>query len=544
MKINKNLSKIFIKFRKHKFILLLITTSSTLMSSCIPFLIMDLINLITYEFNFSKIINLGVIIIILTIVNILLDFIKNFLWHKLRLKSVNHLREFLFQKMLYKPKSYFDKNNPGKILTLIMDDSSIVAQNIVIGMPMLIANIIHLITVSTVLFLLSKQLFYIVLIAVPLYVFFFNKLNVKIRKSAISEREHFSSVMSDVQEKINGIDTIKVFRKENFMSQNFSDKLNSHFKFVCKNLLYQTLGNGVSNGIISLLPVIILLCGSILIAKNNLTLGGLIAFHTYLSYLYEPLMNLSDFNIGIQRSVAVGENILNFLYNDNSIQDGIYDLKNFETLEFDNVSFSYNENDVVLKNLNFKINKGDKVAIKGGSGSGKSTLIKLLLRMYTPTEGTIYINGIDINNIKLSSLYDLFSIQVQNLFIFDGTIGENISLEKSFDSNKILQCMDISQLSKNYPFNDLQNTVNNNSISGGQKQRICLSRTFFKKFEILILDEPTSSLDSEIEIKLMDNLAHLIKNKTLLLTSHRPCLLELCNKEIDLESNKEVCSNC
>lgn len=535
MKIDKRLNKIFINFRNQKLFLIFITTASTIMSACIPFFIMNLIDIITYDLNLSKITKLGFIIICLTLLNIILDFVQSYFWNRLRLRSINHLRKVLFEKMLYKSKEYFDKNNPGKILALIMDDSSIVAQNVVIGMPMLVSNIVHLITVSVVLFILSKQLFFVVLIGAPLYVFVFNRLNANIRKTSKSEREHFSTIMSDAQEKINGIDTIKIFQKESFMYKNFSKKINLHLKFICKNSVYQTLGNGLTNTIISLIPVIILLYGSFLISNEVLTLGGLIAFHTYIAYLYEPLMNLSDYNIGIQRSLAVSENILNFLYEDEAIIDGSYDLTTFETLEFDNVSFSYNDKDLVLENLSFKINKGDKVAIKGGSGCGKSTLIKLLLKMYTPTKGHIYINGIDIQDIKRSSLYGIFSIQVQNLFVFDGTVSENISLDSKLDTKKVFESMNIAQLTKSHPFDNLENIINNNSISGGQKQRVCLARTFFKNFEILILDEPTASLDSEIESNLKIILESMVENKTLILTSHRPCLLELCNKEINLE---------
>lgn len=541
MKVDKKLSEIFIKFRKQKVFLAIIITITTLVSACIPFLIMDLIDTITYNLNYSKIFNLGILIIVITLINIILDFIQNYYWHKLRLESVNYLREFMFKKMLFKSKLYFDNNSPGKILALIMDDSSIVAQNIVIGIPMLASNIIHIITLSIVLFVLSKQLFLLLLIVIPVYTLIFNKLNSNIRKTSRIEREHFADVMSDAQEKINGIDTIKVFQKENFMYENFSEKINKHFKFVSKNLLYQSMGSGLTGAIISLTPIVILLYGSFLISKNNLTLGGLMAFYTYISYLYEPLTNLSDFNLGVQKSLAVGENILKFLEIEENHIDGKVKVKEFETLEFYNVSFSYSKKDIVFKNLSFKINKGDKVVIKGGSGCGKSTLLKLILRMYTPTEGTIYVNGEDIKNIELSSLYNLFSIQVQNLFVFDGSIKENISLDKSIDKKEIYKSMNLAQLSReSHPFDDIENIINNNSISGGQKQRVCLSRAFLKPFDILILDEPTSAIDSELEEKLKEELEILVNDKTLIITSHRPCLLELCNKEINLEIEDEI----
>ncbi|CEN87886.1 ABC transporter ATP-binding protein [Paraclostridium sordellii] len=544
MKIDKRLSNIFLKFKKQKVFLIIIIILTTLISAFIPFLVMDLIDTITYHLNFSKITKLGTLIIAITLIKIVLDFTQNYYWHKLRLNAVNHLREFMFEKMLYKSKEYFDKTSTGKILTMIMDDSSIVAQNIVIGMPMLASNIIHLLTVSVVLFILSKQLFLVLLILIPIYTIVFNKLNSKIRNISKIERVHFADIMNDAQEKIDGIDTIKVFQREEFMYKNFSEKIQNHFKFVSKNLFYESMGRGITDGIIALTPIVILLYGSFLIANEKLTLGGLMAFYTYISYLYEPLMNLSDFNLGRQKAISVGENILNFIDIECNEKDGAFKISEFEKLEFKNVCFSYKGESDIIKELSFTINKGDKVAIKGGSGSGKSTLLKLILRMYNPTYGNIYINNIDIRDIELSSLYKLFSIHVQNLFVFEGTIEENISLGKTINIEKIYKSMDLGQLNRTLnPFNNIKNNINNNLLSGGQKQRLCLSRAFLKPFDILILDEPSSSIDIDLEDNLKLDLKKLIEEKTLIITSHRPSLLELCNKEINLETENKAKNN-
>ena len=544
MKIDKRLSNIFLKFKKQKVFLIIIIILTTLISAFIPFLVMDLIDTITYHLNFSKITKLGTLIISITLIKIVLDFTQNYYWHKLRLNAVNHLREFMFEKMLYKSKEYFDKTSTGKILTMIMDDSSIVAQNIVIGMPMLASNIIHLLTVSVVLFILSKQLFLVLLILIPIYTIVFNKLNSKIRNISKIERVHFADIMNDAQEKIDGIDTIKVFQREEFMYKNFSEKIQNHFKFVSKNLFYESMGRGITDGIIALTPVVILLYGSFLIANEKLTLGGLMAFYTYISYLYEPLMNLSDFNLGRQKAISVGENILDFIDIECNEKDGVFKISEFEKLEFKNVCFSYKGENDIIKELSFTINKGDKIAIKGGSGSGKSTLLKLILRMYNPTYGNIYINNIDIRDIELSSLYKLFSIQVQNLFVFEGTIEENISLGKTINNEIIYKSMDLGQLNRTLnPFNNIKNNINNNLLSGGQKQRLCLSRAFLKPFDILILDEPSSSIDIDLEDNLKSDLKKLIEEKTLIITSHRPSLLELCNKEINLETENKAKNN-
>ncbi|WP_261291143.1 ATP-binding cassette domain-containing protein [Paraclostridium sordellii] len=146
--------------------------------------------------------------------------------------------------------------------------------------------------------------------------------------------------------------------------------------------------------------------------------------------------------------------------------------------------------------------------------------------------------------MELSSLYKLFSIQVQNLFVFEGTIEENISLGKAINIERIYKSMDLGQLNRSLnPFNNIKNNINNNLLSGGQKQRLCLSRAFLKPFDILILDEPSSSIDIDLEDNLKSDLKKLVEEKTLIITSHRPSLLELCNKEINLETENKAKDN-
>lgn len=526
----KKLNSIFKNFRKKQLLLCIVITTEICLSAYIPFLIKDLVDTITHNNNINSLLNITYSLLLLTIINVFIGNFNHYIWHKLRLQSVNFLRLKMFEATLKKPKYFFDSKSTGEI----MDDTSIVAQNIIIGPPMLFSNVLNFIIIVCVLFTLSKKLTFLILLILPVYMLGFHYFNKKIRKTSRSERENFGFVMKDAEEKLQGINTIKTFKINTFMTEIFEKKLKNHFKFLSKNLFYNSLGSSLNNLIISLLPILILIYGSILINKNQLSLGTLIAFFTYISNIYEPLSNLSDYNLGLQSSLAIGDRIINFLDLDSSSKNANKKtINSFESLEFVDVSFAYKDKNYVLKDFNFKINKGDHIGIVGKSGCGKSTFLKLLLGMYYPTSGKILINDIDIREVDLNSFYSVLAIQEQLPFIFEGTLEENLTLgsniPKSF-IDKIIKDIQISDI------NNSLDKISLNTLSVGQKQRICMDRALLKNPEILILDEPTSALDCKLEETIQKNLESLTENKTVLLITHRPALLKNCTTLLNLEN--------
>ena len=529
---NNKLYKLFSGFKKKQIFICVLISVEISVSAYIPFLIRDLINIITYNNNINKVISISEILFIITILHVIILKIENYYWHKLRLESVNYLRLKMFESALVKPKSFFDNKSIGEILAMIMDDTSIAAQNIVIGMPMLFSNIVNLIIVVCVLLSLNVKLTIITLSILPIYIVLFNHLNKKLRKTSKSERENFGMVMKDAEEKLQAVDTIKVFKMESFMTRIFKNKLDSHFKYVKKNLFYNNLGSGLTRLITSLLPILILTYGSILITKRQLSLGALIAFYTYMSNIYEPLSNLSDYNLGLQTSLAVSDRIIDFLEL-NIIKDtGKINISNFKSMEFKDMSFGYEPDKLIFKDFNFKINKGDHVGIVGKSGCGKSTFLKLLLGMYPANRGQILINDIDIRDVNISSLYSMISIQEQVPFIFDGTLEENLVLNSPIKRtflNKITDAMKVSEIGS---FNK---KISLSNLSVGQMQRICMARALLKNSEILIFDEPTAALDLNLEKQIQNNLKYLTSDKTVILVTHRTELLKDFNVILDLE---------
>ncbi|AZR72705.1 hypothetical protein BBF96_04440 [Anoxybacter fermentans] len=538
----KALYKLLEHYRKEQIIICILIVIDILLTSSVPFLIKDLVNYITSGDNWTSILKLGLLILFITICNAIIQIIKNYRWHLLRFRSINYLRLKMFYHALRKPMSFFDNNNVGGIMAKVLDDVVIVAQHAAIGLPMLFANLFQLIIVISFLFILELKLAVIIFITMPIYYIIFHYLNSRIRETSKLERVNFAKVMKDVQEKLLGVRTIKIFKKEKYMVDKFSKVLDNYLQYVRKTVFLNSCGSGLTIVIMLTLPVIILIYGGFLVYKKEISLGTLIAFYTYLSFLYEPIRNLSDYNLGLQTTLGMCERVLNFLQDDKIEKEGKVKLKEFNSLEFKNVSFQYENGKSVLSNLNFRIDKGDRLAIVGPSGSGKSTILNLIMKLYSPDKGKILVNGIDIREISSDSLYALITLLEQNHFLFEGTIKENITFGEEVDFQRIRKA---AMLSKILPLiqsyeNGFDHLISDSNLSGGEKQRLCLARSLLKDAQLVLLDEATSSVDPAIEKEIVDNLDKNLEGKTLVAVSHRPQILSICNKVIHLSNGQII----
>lgn len=498
--------------------------------------------------SLSTIIKMGILIGVISFVASLLNTAQNYVWHRFRVKFINHMRLEMFKAAINKKLVYFKENKSGDILSKILYDVTAVAEHIAIGIPMLLINIIRLLAIFILMAALNIRLTLIVLITAPIYFIIFNIINKQLRENSGKEREAFSKVTGNLQEDIGGIHTIKIFKKETYFTQKFHNVLNGYISFVNKNLFFQAVSYGTTDMIQSMLPIAILLVGSVLIGDGSLKIGSLMGFYTYLTYIYEPMTNLSDWFIGVQTTLGMSDRVTKFLEDPEHAKEIEQEktkisIDEIKSIVFKDVSFSYDKNYIVLDNLNLNIEKGDKVAIVGASGKGKSTIIQLLMKVYNNYTGEILINGISLRDIAKDSVYDHMSLVEQNLFIFDGTVKENILFDEK-DSVRLLESMEISK--SNVFVDSFKNTIDHllleggKNISGGQKQRICINRALVRSFDILILDEATSSLDKELEKEVIENLDNYVtkNNKILISISHRPVPTSICNKIIDL--NKET----
>lgn len=522
-------------FKKRRFYLVLLCAISIIMASIMPFFIGKLVNLITESAPISDIITFGFVLIIIGILDATLNSAQNYVWHMYSTEYLNYFRTLMLDAALKKNIKFF-KMNDEDFTNRILHDTSILSYDISIGFPMLILNVLRIGVVVGLMLFMSPVLTILPLLIVPIYTFTFHKIDKKIRAASNKERTLFTKVSETVSEYLHGVIQIKINRKEKFFLDNFVRTIDEYTQSAKEIKKYTAISYGVGGFIRTLLPISVLIFGAILIIKGKLLLGYLFAFYSYLDYLYEPMKNLSDWYTGLNVSIGMSDRVLNFLEYDLEEDTGLK-IKGIKTLEFKDVSFSYDGKKQVLNNMNFKLESGDVVGIIGPSGSGKSTIIDIILKIWDTYSGEVLINEVELKDINRASYYEHMSLVEQEPFIFRDTILRNIQFEDNKINEKVLNMSEISEMVENKK--DKLNhslTTGGGNLSGGEKQRIALARALYTDADILILDEFTSALDNETEEKIVKNIEKLRdEGKILIIITHRKRPLSITNKIIDLE---------
>ena len=522
-------------FKKRRFYLVLLCAISIIMASIMPFFIGKLVNLITESAPISDIITFGFVLIIIGILDATLNSAQNYVWHMYSTEYLNYFRTLMLDAALKKNIKFF-KMNDEDFTNRILHDTSILSYDISIGFPMLILNVLRIGVVVGLMLFMSPVLTILPLLIVPIYTFTFHKIDKKIRAASNKERTLFTKVSETVSEYLHGVIQIKINRKEKFFLDNFVRTIDEYTQSAKEIKKYTAISYGVGGFIRTLLSISVLIFGAILIIKGKLLLGYLFAFYSYLDYLYEPMKNLSDWYTGLNVSIGMSDRVLNFLEYDLEEDTGLK-IKGIKTLEFKDVSFSYDGKKQVLNNMNFKLESGDVVGIIGPSGSGKSTIIDIILKIWDTYSGEVLINEVELKDINRASYYEHMSLVEQEPFIFRDTILRNIQFEDNKINEKVLNMSEISEMVENKK--DKLNhslTTGGGNLSGGEKQRIALARALYTDADILILDEFTSALDNETEEKIVKNIEKLRdEGKIVIIITHRKRPLSITNKIIDLE---------
>lgn len=458
---------------------------------------------------------------------------------------VNSIFQYSLLKMAFKhlqklKLSYFNNTNFSEIMGNIGMDVGNISRICDKGTFIIISQVFRIIGGLIGLLIIDWKLTLIVLFVAPVRYFIVNFLAKK-RKDMFEEfmeyNRDFSSWYGDTisgmkEIKLCGLDRIKT--GEFIKKQRKIVKMNIKMAFLDKFNEYSE--SVVFQGISSALYIL----GAYMAFRNDLTIGGLFAFLTYSSYVIGPISAI--LNIGYNFSNIIPSTKRFFEFLDMETEGGINrgnhvrlaDNQVRGDIRFEDVSFSYKEEEKILNKINLNINAGEKIAIIGANGSGKSTLINLLLRFYKPQEGKILIDGIDINNIRLRDYRSLISVVSQDLYLFNTTIENNISTGSKADSSIISKAAVRSgafDFIKDMPLKYKSEVGRNGSrLSGGQRQKIAMARAFARHSKILILDEATANYDVESETYVNKMLTTEFKDSTVLVISHKPDILTKVDK--------------
>ena len=467
---------------------------------------------------------------------------------KVGIKIIKNIQTLMAQKFLLSDISHITKKHSGKYLSNFTNDTTILFTVLTGVVVTLFKETFTLIALLALMFYHDWQLSLLAMIMIPVAAISSKNIGKKMGKKVHVSLEASDKFMKFLSEIIKGSWLIKIYQKEEDELKKISMIIDERFKAIRK--VEQTrLGAGPIMEIISAIAIaIVVFFAGYRSMQGAITLGEFVSFLAALMLAYQPVRALAGINVGIQEGVTAAKRIYeiidqkNEIYNDENAPS--LKLKN-ATLEFKNISFTYPDGTHALKNLSAKIEGGKKVGLVGISGSGKTTFLNLIPRFFNLKHGTILIDDQNINNINLNSLRKEISIVSQDVILFDDTIRSNILYGNASASNdEIINACKFAaaqEFIEKLP-NKYETIIGENGIklSGGQKQRLSIARAILKDSPIILLDEATSSLDSESEAVIQKAIENLTKNKTTIIIAHRLSTIMNCDKILVFDSGQIV----
>ena len=477
-------------------------------------------------------------------------YIKNILLRIVELKLVKNIRDRLYQHIQTLSLGYFNKKETGYITSIVMNDVGQFQSAVGVVFQRLFVEPINILTFVTLLFIISWKLAIIAIVILPLAGIAIVTIGRSIRRKSRRTQTKIAEIMQILTETLSSIRIVKAFVNEKEEVKKFTGESLNYFNLLLQRARLDLISGPVTESFGVIFGVVLLWYGGMeVLSKEGLSAEDFIRFIVILFSILGPIKQMSNVNIKIQMGAASAERIFGLLDTPPEIVEkaDAVDLGEFrKSIEFDRVHFEYNDDDErVLDEVSFTINKGEVVAIVGPSGSGKSTIADLIPRFYDVSRGTIRIDGHDIRETTLASIRGNMGIVTQEVILFNDTIRNNIAYaQQNVSEDAIRQAADAANATvfiEDTPngFNTLigERGVN---LSGGQKQRLAIARALLKNPPILILDEATSALDTESEKMVQRAIEVLMKDRTALVIAHRLSTVQNADKIIVLEKGEII----
>ncbi len=489
--------------------------------------------------------SLCILIVLVFLLKNIFRYVAIYNMSSIRNGIVRDIQTQLYNKILTLPLSFFSKERKGDLMMRMTTDVKEVEYGVLGVIEIISKDPLFIGIYLTTLFIISQKLTLFVLIMMGVMGFIVNRIGKSLKRQSKDGQEKMGFIVSMIDETISGIRVINAFNNKLFLSNKFNKYNEDYNKVMVKNLRRRELSSPLSEFLIICVISCVLWYGGSLVFKKDIAADVLIGYMMVFASLIEPFKRISNASYNIQKGLVSFERVKLILDAENDIKEkkDAIELKSFNNnIVYENVSFAYNNFDGndVLKNINLNIQKGKMVALVGLSGSGKSTLADLLCRFYDVSAGSIKIDGVDIRDYKLSDIRKFLSIVSQEPILFNDTIANNISfgLDNVSDADielaaKVANAHDfICKLQNGYQTNIGDRGM---TLSGGERQRITIARAVLRNPAILILDEATSSLDSESEKLVQDALIKLMRNRTSIVIAHRLSTIQYADEIIVMQ---------
>ncbi|CDO04820.1 Putative multidrug export ATP-binding/permease protein [Oceanobacillus picturae] len=527
------LKRFFSYYKPHRRLFIIDFASAffvAILELAFPVAVQRFIDVLLPKGDWNVIVTVSILLLLVYIISTLMQFVVVYLGHKLGINIETDMRRDLFHHVQRQSFRFFDNTKTGHIMSRITNDLFDIGELAHHGPEDFFISIMTFIGAFLIMFTINVKLALIILIAVPILIFLITLSNIKMNKAWKRMYEEIAGVNARVEDAVSGVRVVQSFTNEKFEMERFS-KDNNNFR-IAKIGAYKVMAFVHSNiyMMMRLITLLVLVVGAWLTYQNELQYGELVSFVLFVNVLFNPIQKITALLELYPKGMAGFKRFMDLMDVEPDV-DNKPDAKKVEDLKgniaFHDVTFAYEKTQrPVLNELSFSINAGETIAFVGPSGAGKTTICSLIPRFYDVDQGGITIDGLDLRDMTKESLRAQIGIVQQDVFLFTGTLRENIAYGKLDATNeeieKAARQAHMEEFIKELPDGyETQVGERGLKLSGGQKQRIAIARMFLKNPPILILDEATSALDTETETIIQKALTELAKDRTTLIIAHR-----------------------
>jgi ATP-binding cassette subfamily B protein len=516
----------------------------------IPWLIKDVISKLTNGSLSTETIQfitqISLIALVAFAVRAVLQYIRSYASHIAGHGTVSVARRYVYEHLQKLSLHYYEDKQTGQLMSRVLNDTDLFERMIAHAIPDVVVSGITLIGVTIILAGMNWQLTLISIIPIPLILFTLRAYSLRVRPAFKSRQKAVGELNAILADNLSGVREIKAFAHEDLALEQVGSQIDLVYSKNLKALRLMAIYSPLFDLAAGIGQLLVIFFGSRMAINGTLSVAELVAFFLYLESFYQPVRNLGNAYEAVQESMAGFERVAEILIEEPEITNPAHPPMQPEhvhgAIRFENVSFGYNGGELVLKDINLDIPAGSSVALVGPTGVGKTTLASLLPRFYDVKTGAVTIDGVDVRDWDLDRLHESISMVLQDVFLFHGSIRDNILFGKSDATEeevlRAAQIANVDEFVAHMP--DGYDTLIGErgvKLSGGQKQRISIARAVLKDSPILILDEATSSIDTETEMLIQQALQRLITGRTTMIIAHRLSTVRNVDKIVALEGN-------
>lgn len=479
--------------------------------------------------DFVKVGRILVLLLAIYLISTVFSFAQGFIMTGVSQKLTYRLRKEMIEKIDRMPMNYFDRRTHGEVLSRIINDIDTLNQSLNQSMTQIITSVATVIGIIFMMLTINITMTCAIVLIVPISLIFITFIAKKSQKYFKEQQDYLGHVNGQVEEIYSGYNIVKVFNGEEEAINRFNEDNETLYKSAWKSQFLSGLMQPVMMFIGNIGYVAVAILGGFFAIQNKISVGDIQSFIQYTRNFTQPLTQIAQISNMLQSIAASSERIFEFLEEEEEVQfvDNPESIEHIVgNVEFKNVKFGYYPDKIIINNFNLKVNKGKKVAIVGPTGAGKSTIIKILMRFYDINSGDILIDGKSIYNFNRRDLRKLFGMVLQETWLFNGTVKENIRYGNLDASDK-----DVYNAAEGAEANEFISTFHEgydmilneevSNVSQGQKQLLTIARAILKDPKILILDEATSSVDTRTELKIQKAMDKLMEGRTSFIIAHR-----------------------